>query len=203
VAGLVGWAAVLSGVAIPEAARGATIRFGAAAYTVPVGEPVTLGSLLELAPGEDPLFSYGVTLLYEGPSPEAVEFLAARVPEELAFNGVAGAGANTVTGPGFAGAKGTVDPGNDPLTGFGGPGFVEFDLRFLALGEYDMRLDFFNTLGPTEDIFVTIDGAVIDGDVGFGSARVTVVPEPSVAALSAVALLALIAGGRRRHHRRG
>ena len=38
---------------------------------------------------------------------------------------------------------------------------------------YPLRLDFFNTLGPTEQIFVDGQGNVLDPQIAFGEALVT------------------------------
>jgi hypothetical protein len=61
---------------------------------------------------------------------------------------------------------------------------AEFQFRFTQPGTYDLTFDFFNTLGPTEDIFVNQNGFAIDDEIEFRPGRIQVViPEPGSAVL--------------------
>jgi len=162
------------------------------------------GQALQLKVGIDPaasggLFSYGVRLRFgAGPIPGAS--LQAAVPLALDHDGPRGRGAVLQVLADGAGAKGTVDMFASPIGYYTESLLAEFSLTLPAVGEYRLELDLFNTLGPTEDIFVTGDGTVLDRVLGFGGATVRVIPEPAVpaAALGGSILLLLRCRGVRR-----
>jgi hypothetical protein len=75
-----------------------------------------------------------------------------------------------------------------------------FTLGFNQPGSYPLNLDFFNTFGPSEDIFVTGSGTVLDPQITFGSTLLQVViPEPQLAALLCLAICCLAARRRPRN----
>lgn len=99
---------------------------------------------------------------------------------DLSFFGLAG-GAFEQVGPGLAATKGNIDPNVFPQVPYGGLLLATITFENLASGPtvYPLALDFFNTLGPTEQIFVNGNGVSLDGVITFAPSRVRVVPEPS------------------------
>jgi hypothetical protein len=72
-----------------------------------------------------------------------------------------------------------VDLSRNPIEMYQGTVLAEFQFRFTRPGIYDLSLDFFNTLGPTEQIFVNQDGMPIDNLIEFRPGQIqVVVPEP-------------------------
>lgn len=181
-------------------AAGAVIGFGTVPETVLVGETVTIPARITYESGETAsLFSYGIVLLGVSSWLNRVTILETEVPAGLNYNGVSGPGALRVSGTDFTGVKGTINLSGDPLVFYGGDTLVIFHLQFQEPGTYPLRLDFLNTLGPTEDIFVDGQGAVLDERIRFGNHSVTVlVPEPEGVGLLIPSFLLL---GLRRHHR--
>jgi hypothetical protein len=97
--------------------------------------------------------------------------------------GTFGEGLNLIVGPGSAGAKGSVDPSVLPPQGYTGSALASFQITDLSLApgkSYQLRLELFRTLGPTESVFVSGQGDQLDGNISFGTAFVEVVPEPSI-----------------------
>jgi hypothetical protein len=125
------------------------------------------------------LFSYGLRLIVHGPAgAPAVQPLAIIPPADLDFNGVLGAGATRVLTSAAAGIKGTVDVLRNPVQYYTGTELATFRLFFPVAANYQLTLEPFNTLGPTESIFVSGNGTVLDRRIQFGTAVVNVVPEP-------------------------
>ena len=117
------------------------------------------------------------------------------MPPYIDFNGVMGPGAFRGTGEGFAGVKGTVDVFSETGQGYGQSLLATFNVTGQKLGDYAFLLELYNTLGPTESIFVDNAGKVWDRNISFGIARfhvVTVVPEPGSVFLIGMGSLALI-----------
>ncbi len=150
------------------------------------------------------LFSYAVKLNVDDLKARVSGAASISVPAALDFNGVAGPGALKAVGTGFAAVKGTVDFFASPVVYYSGSQLAIFTLtdRSATFGRYTLSLEGYNTLGPTESLFVDGAGTVLDKSITFGTATVNVVPEPSVVLLGlcggAVALLCRRAGGARR-----
>lgn len=174
--------------------RAAVIDFAGPQPVVLVNEPVTLRVQISYAQGEvNSLFSFGVAAITEG-LPTWIVPLGVDVPGPLDFNGVAGPGAQKIVFPEFIGAKGTVDLSANPVLTYTGAVLAEVRYQFNEPGTYPIRLDFFNTLGPTEDIFVNGNGVAIDDSIEFGSTIVhVIIPEPRLAMLLLAAALCLLA----------
>jgi hypothetical protein len=137
------------------------------------------------------LFSYGISVMGDWES-QGIVPLGVVVPPSLDFNGVAGPGAFIGGGAEFIGVKGTVNLSVNPISLYEGTALAEFQFRFTQPGTYSFILDFFNTLGPTEDIFVNQDGMAIDDEIEFRPGLVqVVVPEPRISTLILVAGLCL------------
>jgi hypothetical protein len=163
--------------------QGIRIGFDQAAYTGRPGLPVAIGVELD-SPVPAGLFSYGVVLFYDPVAGRVTDLNSIIVPPQLDFNGVAGPGAFKQVADGTAGAKGTVDffaqSGTDAYTG---RLLATFNFLPQTPGEYLLSLTLFNTLGPTESIFIAGDGSKLDDIIGFGTARLEVIPEPTSLAL--------------------
>ena len=151
-------------------------------YQVNVGQAFSVN--VALPPLPNGLFSYGIRLILPAGKVVAGSSDAAVVPLPINFNGTAGPGAFRQVTTDFIGVKGTVNFGGT-LEAYKGALLTSFNLKNQAgVGEtYTLTLDLFRTLGPTETVFVDGLGVNLDPLVTFGSASVTVVPEPSVAVL--------------------
>jgi hypothetical protein len=172
------------GLVLASPAQAVVIRFADPAPIVLVNDIARISVTVERA-GSDThsLFSYGVSVTGDWEA-LAIDPLGVVVPPELDFNGVAGPGAFIGEGDDFIGVKGTVNLSVSPIELYDGIMLAEFHFRFTQPGTYSLTLDFFNTLGPTEDIFVNQDGRAIDDEIEFRSALVQVViPEPRMATL--------------------
>lgn len=179
-------------------ARAAVVAFSQPDRVVVVNETVDVGILITYDAGESgELFSYGVRLAVAGPA--ASILTAIDVPSELEFFGADGAPAFRDLDPAVMGVKGTVDALAPSTPPYDGSLLAVYRMRFPAEGRYDLSLSPFNTLGPSEEIFVAGDGAVLDGALAFGTARIDVIPEPAAAGLLALGTMAtVLAAGRRR-----
>jgi hypothetical protein len=162
--------------------QGVKIRFNQAEYTARPSESVSLGVELESALSEG-LFSYGVLLVYDPVMGGVVDAASILVPPALNFDGVRGPGAFKQIGSGTAGVKGTVDFFAQSAEYYTGTALATFTVTPETPGEYQLMLKLFNTLGPTESIFVAGDGSKLDDQIGFSEARLVVIPEPGCWAL--------------------
>lgn len=154
------------------------VRFSQSEYTAIPGAPfpVTVQLNGAIAAG---LFSFGVKLVYDPQMGRVVDEASIQVPPQLDFNGVAGPAAFRAVGDGFAGVKGTVDALANPPQSYFGSVLAVFYLTGYSLGDDALRLEPFNTLGPSESIFVSGDGHVLDPFLHFEPAQLHFVPEPS------------------------
>lgn len=159
---------------------GATLEFDQDSYQVRAGQSVEVKVALD-APPTGGLASYGFRLLHDA---GVVQAGPVTTPAALNYFGVNGPGNLIRIEPDFIGIKGTVDFFAGPDDYYHGTLLAAFKLTFPVPGDYTLSLDLFNTVGPTEDIFVT-GGTfdVLDGDMTFGPASVHVVevstiPEP-------------------------
>lgn len=152
-------------------------------------------------PGDQPpvegLFSFGVASSFNASkaSVGSVADVAAAAP--LDFFGF-GAGAFESVAAGFAGVKGNIDQLVNPLVPYRAPLLAEITFTNLAAGpdSYPLGLDFFNTLGENEQLFVDGTGAALDPQIQFRPARVVVIPEPATGALCLIAVLAFACGSK-------
>lgn len=81
----------------------------------------------------------------------------------------------------FAGVKGNIDQLANPLVPYGSSFLATFRITNLASGpdSYPLMLDFFRTVGPNEQMFLSGDGTVLDPEIMFIPSRVIVLPEPA------------------------
>ena len=156
----------------------AQVQLAEESYEVAPGGVVRLAVEIDYAAGEaGTLFSYGVRLVPD--SVAGVSVVGITAEEELDFNGVFGAGAQTDTDLAVLGAKGTIDIAGFPGNEYGGERLVVFELRFDEVGEFELGLDFFRTAGEREDVFIDGAGESLDGGIAFRGAVVRV-GEPAV-----------------------
>ncbi len=158
------------------------VGFDAGAYSVKAGEAIPIRvEFTSTTPVA--LFSYGFRLLYDPACGAALNPADITIPAALDFNGPEGANAVVETTAGLAGVKGTVNFFGDPIQYYGDTLLSTFQFRPLFMGEYDLRLELFRTLGQTEDIFVAADGTKLDSQISFGQAKLSVIPEPGTSSL--------------------
>lgn len=124
------------------------------------------------------LFSYGLRLVYAPELGGVVDVTAISAPAELDFDGVAGPGARKEVGAGFGAIKGTVDFFADPARFYSGTLLATFNVSCNRLGDYLLALELYRTLGPTESVFVSGEGVSLDELLEWGTATLTVIPEP-------------------------
>ncbi|MCB1100251.1 MAG: PEP-CTERM sorting domain-containing protein [Verrucomicrobiae bacterium] len=183
--------------ALCSASEAATILFDQESYVTTPGAPLSVTMSIDYAADEQmDLFSYGVRLFGTSNADDIV-FDSVQPVASLNFNGVAGDGALVAIMTGEAGVKGTINLGNEPLQTYRGAELATFTLTIGATGNYELSSDFFNTLGPTETIFVTGDGSNLDPLLTFSNATIIVVPEPSTAMMLSTVALFCCAGRRR------
>lgn len=185
-------------------AQNLSLGFDQTDYATEVGQALMV-SVQFASPPPAGLFSYGLKLTHE-PDPFLVATKSAiMVPASLDFNGAAGPGAVKAIDPGFAGVKGTVDLFAAPIQYYPGSQLATFELHYQTPGHYNLGLEIFRTLGATESVFVDGNGGVLDNNITFGTAKVEVVPEPTVLALAGWTGLGLglVWLSRARHARKG
>jgi hypothetical protein len=178
------------------------VGFEQSSYSVPAGGTVTVNVLIDPVPASG-LFSFGVQLNSDGSQARVESAAGITVPAPLDFNGAFGPALKSVT-PGMAGVKGTVDFSATPPKYYSGGLLATFTVRDLtaaARTSYLLSLGIYRTLGPAESVFVNGAGETLDGEISFGSATVTVIPEPTGALLLLLGG-ALLAGRRKHNHGR-
>lgn len=184
-------AAVLcqAGLLLPLCGQGfVDVQFDRADYSVVPSSltavTIELGSAIP-----EGLFSYGVRLVYDSILGRMVNENDIFVPPPLNYNGAHGVGAIRAVGEGFAAVKGTVDALAIPAVYYVGTELVTFNILALTPGDYTVSLELYRTLGPTESVFVSGTGAVLDSQLRFGTAVIHVVPEPACSVLAGGGLL--------------
>lgn len=167
----------------------ASVEFDRSVYTVSTHTAIPVRVQMDPVDAAG-LYSYGVRLTFTPIVGVSVTVVPLPV---LDFNGVLGPGAVMDTGPGFAAVKGTAESVAAPSTN---PFLATFLMEFSQPGDYPLGLELFNTLGPTEEIFVNGSGLHLDPDIMFGSAVVHVTSPPGGGAIPepADALLVLVGG---------
>jgi len=171
--------ALLSLSMLRAVAAPALIHFDRYRYDIAPGSTFEARLLISPQPAAG-LASYGVAVAFPASQAAVINANAISVPVPLNFDGVLDPGAKKVAGSGFAGAKGTVDFALNPLVPYLGADLVSFQITDLGFGSYVLQSGFFNTLGPTEQIFVAGDGSVLDPNIIFGTALVNYRPLVSI-----------------------
>lgn len=176
------------------------VRFDQNSYSITPGGTVSVGVVIDPAP-EFGLFSYGLKVAFDEAWARVANASAITVPAPLDHNGVLGPGAIRLVQDGLAAVKGTVDFLASPPEFYSGTVLATIQLQDIGgqPGEsYPITLDIYQTLEPTESVFVTGAGETLDGFLDFGSAIVTIVPEPSTALLLSPCIFLLWSAHQRR-----
>ena len=178
-----------------------TVRFDQDVYFVTgPGDTIDAMILLDADPtadGDQPLteglFSFGVATSFDATKAQVSSDADITAAAPLDFFGFAG-GAFESVAAGFAGVKGNIDQTVNPLVPYGASLLAQITITNLASApdSYPLGLDFFNTLGANEQIFIDGTGAVLDDQIHFRTARVVVIPEPATGTLWMIATLALL-----------
>jgi hypothetical protein len=180
-----------------------SVRFDATEYTVAPGETLSVEILFD-ADDQQPGFQgllqglLGMSFMVEFDPFLALVAGQDDIAIQAALDGDGlGGPALKAVGPGYAGAAGAV--ALDNAEGYKESLLAQVGIRHTAQGSYTLGLDFFFT-DPRMADFVDIDGNALDDQITFGSASVTVVPEPaSCGLLAAGAGLLALAHLIRRH----
>jgi len=137
------------------------------------------------------LFSFGAATDFDATKAQVGSVADIAAAARLDFFGFA-AGSFESVAAGFAGVKGNIDQLVNPLVPYGGTLLAKITFTNLATGpdSYPLGLDFFNTLGANEQLFLDGTGTVLDPQIRFRSARVVVIPEPTAGALWLLAAVA-------------
>ncbi len=181
-------ASVVVGCAVAAPAQTAyVIRFEQDLYVVALGQSFVVNVLVE-PQSLSGLYSYALKLQVDNLKARVNDLGGISVPAPLDFNGVAGPGALRAVGAGFAGVKGTVNFFGEPREHYSGSRLASFALTdgSADVGEYQLGLEGYNTLGATESLFVNGAGEVLDPSITFRGATVRVVPEPAASVLLVV-----------------
>lgn len=150
-------------------------------------------------PGNQPvpsgLLSMGVRITPEAAKAKVANAGEISIVPALDSDGGFGPGARAVnTFVGSATAKGFV-PLIDPP--YAGTSLVSFWVTGVSSAmPYNLSLSLFRE-APTESVFVTGGGQVIDEQIVFGTARVTLIPEPAALGVLPAAVLPLLRRRRR------
>ncbi len=153
-----------------------TVRFDQARYDINPGERFLVRVTLGQIPAEG-LYSFGTTISFPSTNATVPALADIQADGSLDFNGVAGAGSVRIIGQGLAACKGTVNTLTTILQPTHGSHLASFVLTDSSATKYTLSLSPFNTLGPTEEIFVTGGGSVLDTQLQFGTALVNHRPQ--------------------------
>jgi hypothetical protein len=151
------------------------VDFTQTQFAVPAGERIEVTVEIGLADGQE-LFSYGVRLVVGG---RAVVVTSVAVPAELDFTAFR-PGATVDLSPGVHGVKGNTRFTGQEFAGYSGTWLATFTLIGIEPGQVDLGLEIFRTVGSSEDVFVATDGTVLDDEIAFGSASLTVAAAPAL-----------------------
>lgn len=167
----------------------------------PIASSFRVSVVLAPVPGAG-IVSYGITLKFDADAFD-LSRPGIEIPAGLNFNGFAGAGALTESGPGFVSVKGTVDLLGQAIVRYDAPVVLSIILapKNAEPGSSSiLSLEPYYTAGPEESLFLDGDGRVLDPDLVFRSSTVEFIPEPSTPALLAIGAV-LLSSRRRRHTR--
>lgn len=178
------WSLLLGGLFLSAshgigAAAQVFIQFDQPRYDISPGQTFQARLVMVPSPAAG-LGSYGGAVKFPPANAIIASTAAVSVPAPLSFDGVFGPGAKKAVSTGFAGVKGTVDFSLNPLVPYPDSDLATFQITDLGLGSYILQSGFFNTLGPTEQIFIAGDGTVLDPQLSFGSALVNYRPSVSI-----------------------
>jgi hypothetical protein len=161
-----------------------SVHFDQSNYNLQPGGTIPVSVVIDPVPGGG-LFSYGVSASFD-PAGALLGFAGINVPKELDFNGVLGPGASQMITDGTAAVKGTVSFSLVPIQGYSGALLATFlvtDHSGVPGNSTPLTLALYRTLGTSEHVFVDAQGQTLDDKLTFGSATITVIPEPGVLSL--------------------
>lgn len=152
------------------------VRFAENEYLLAPGETLRTPVLIDPLPAAG-LFSYGVIASVRGEN-NLVGVVNLTPRPTLAFDGPRGPGNQTASATGVFSGKGSVDlllPAKPPHRE---TTLAELSLGVLPEGTYQLDLALYNTLGPTESVFVDGRHLPLDPLLDFGSAFLEIVSTP-------------------------
>ncbi len=148
-------------------------------YDVPASQEFTTLVRINPVPAAG-LFSYGIICTVEGNN-GLTGIVAITPPSALAFDGVAGAGMRGVSSlTGKYTGKGSVDILLPQKNNHADSILGNLAIAGLPVGSYTLSLGIYNTLGPTESVFVDGQSRSLDPQITFGTATLTVADAPIV-----------------------
>lgn len=148
-----------------------SIQFDQARYVIRPGESFAV-QVRMVPPPADGLFSFGVRVGFPESAATAEGVGTITIPPTLSTDGPNRNAPVVGVGAGFVEAKGCADIFDERLPVSNAEVLLTVVLRDRGAGPYPLSLAGFNTLGPTEQIFVSGAGAVLDQEISFGSAEV-------------------------------
>jgi hypothetical protein len=153
------------------------VTFDRERYEMRVGDAFPVKVLINPLPPPG-IFSFGVRMTLPSTNAEVVGAASVQAVTDLSFNGPRAFAPVIGTGPGFAAVKGTADFFRADRPASTNALLVTFLVHNLASEPYQIGLEFFNTLGPTEQIFVDGKGSVLDSHLSFSTAAVVPITTP-------------------------
>ncbi len=148
------------------------VRFSQDTYSVAPGEVFTVTAVISPVPTNG-IYSFGVRIDFPPEQARVLSVQAIQVNRVLDQDGPRQNSAVAGFGSGFAAAKGTADFHSELRPVSNDAALVAFEVQDLGADDsYTISLSPFNTLGPTEQVFVDGAGKVLDPEVRFGEARV-------------------------------
>lgn len=146
-----------------------TIRFDEALYTVDTGTPIEGEIIMDPVPASG-LYSQGMLIEVRDRAGAFAGVVRPAPANDLNFDGVLDEMAAAVeSGSGLGGVKGSARF-STALSLLFDPVIADFRIESLPGGTYDLTLQAWNELGPTEDIFVTGRSETLDAFITFGTA---------------------------------
>lgn len=161
----------ISGAQTLPAQTNFALRFDRPVYTVARGTTFPVSVLIDPLP-VDGVFSFGARLEFNPADARIAGTGSISTPLPLNFNGVRGSGAVKASATGVGAVKGTVDFSTPLIVPHTSPALATFLVTDQGPGSYLLQLRLFNTLGPSEDIFVSGLGTNLDPLITFSTAVV-------------------------------
>lgn len=153
------------------------VEFPQANYDVSALQEFTTSVRINPVPASG-LFSYGLICTVEGNNGLAGIVTMVPVPD-LGFDGIRGAGSRAVSAiTGRYTGKGSVNIQLPQKTNHNDPILGTLAIAGLTPGTYVLGLASYNTLGPTESVFVDGQSRSLDSQLVFGSATLSIASSP-------------------------
>jgi hypothetical protein len=147
------------------------VTFGQEQYVIQGGETFPVQVFISPAPPAG-LYSLGLKMRLNSTNAQISGVGAISVPADFSFDGPRAQSAVVAVGSNFAAIKSTTQFYSDSLHSSSNALLATFFITDKAPGSYQLQLEFFNTLGPTENIFVDGAGQVLDPYITFNTATV-------------------------------